>query len=304
MNLGKFIWGLIVVLIGLGFLLVNFNIVEASIFANVWRLWPIILVIIGLSILSNALSKWASIIINILLILAVIGSFLLLIFRPQVIDDRVGKNIGNENASNQDLITEIDPDAKSAEVNIITGAAELKLDGVTTKLLEANIKSNVTTASLSQSTATDKQSVQITANQFRFLSFRGINDWQVHLTDKLPLALSLQTGAISATLDLTNIMMQKLDVKSGASTYDIRFGDKIDLQTATVSAGASTIKLRVPKNVAVKITNDSGLSSNNFERQGLNKSDKVFTTDGYDQSAKKIEISLKTGASTLELDRY
>lgn len=302
MNFGKFVWGLIVILIGLGFLLVNFKIVDASNFANIWRLWPAILIVIGLAVLANALPRWVAIIVNILLILTILGSFALLVYQPQFFTKNLG--ISETNGATQNLSVDLKEQTKQAKIIIKNGAVRFNLDSKTSKLLEASVESNVTTASLSESSSPDSQTINLIANSFKTLGFNNRNSWDVHLSDKLPLEIQMETGAITADLDMSNLQVKNLDVKSGASTFDVRFSDKLDVQKATFSLGASTLRLHVPKGSGIKITNDSGLSSNNFEREGLSRSDKTYTSDNYNSASKKIEITLKTGASTLDLDRF
>ncbi len=290
------------VLIGLGFLLVNFNIVEASNFANIWRLWPAILILIGLSILATALPRWVAIILNILLILTLIGSFVLLIYQPQTIKNHLESS--DTQISDQNYISQLNPDAKQAKIIIKNGATRFDLDSNTSKLLEANIESNFASASIKDNFSGDLQTVSLTSTPFRTFNFNGRNNWNVHLSDKFPLDIEMETGATTADLDLSNLQIKNLDIESGASTFDVRFSDKLDLQKATFSLGASTLKLHVPKSSGIKIINDSGLSSNNFAKEGLSRSDKTYTSDNYDSSSKKIEFTLKTGASTLDLDRF
>lgn len=71
-----------------------------------------------------------------------------------------------------------------------------------------------------------------------------------------------------------------------------------------IQLGASDLTIRVPNSVGILIKADTGLSSNNFESEGLSKSDKEYKTPDYDKAAKKIEMELKIGASSIELERY
>lgn len=45
-------WGLFVTLLGIVFLIGNFR-PDLRIWANIWRLWPVVLIIAGLNILSR-----------------------------------------------------------------------------------------------------------------------------------------------------------------------------------------------------------------------------------------------------------
>jgi hypothetical protein len=109
---------------------------------------------------------------------------------------------------------------------------------------------------------------------------------------------------VDGRLDLSEVNLTNLTISSGASTYDIRLGEKADRLASEINIGASTVNIHLPKSLGLKITYQTGASSNNFTNQGLTKSDDIYQTDNFDSAAKKIEITFKAGASSIELDRY
>ena len=52
------IWGIILVLLGVGFLLENFDLLPWRLWDILWRLWPVILIIVGLDAIIDRRNSW------------------------------------------------------------------------------------------------------------------------------------------------------------------------------------------------------------------------------------------------------
>lgn len=69
-SINRIFWGLLLVVIGGLMLVDNFNIVQVD-WSNLWKLWPLIIISCGLSIL--AIRSWFWRILSILLVIATMG---------------------------------------------------------------------------------------------------------------------------------------------------------------------------------------------------------------------------------------
>ncbi|PLR89074.1 hypothetical protein [Bacillus sp. T33-2] len=86
------------------------------------------------------------------------------------------------------------------------------------------------------------------------------NDWNLALTDEIPIELQVNSGASDTQLDLQGMQLANLEVKAGVDDIEIDLrGDSkksfdVKLQ---MSVGESTIIL--PEDVGVKITSEKGI---------------------------------------------
>ncbi len=303
MRIGKLIWGLIVISIGLIFLLINYGVLSPTIWASIWKLWPLLLIVGGLSIISKSVNVVGQIIINVIVIITLIAALVWVIV-PNKYSYQGATNSFNKAISSQYIDETPSDQSKSLALTIKTGAAKLNIDGNTDRLVEGTIEGNYS-ADVSRTSENGQENIELATSAHNIMIFNRIkNDWNLSLTKNLPTKLEMNTGAIDSNLDLSEVNLTSLVVKSGASSYDIRLGDKADKTTGEISVGASSIKISVPKGSGIKLINNSGASSNNFSSQGLKKSDDQYVTDGYDQASKKIELTIKAGASSVELDRF
>lgn len=306
MNIGKFIWGIIVLVIGFIFLGVNFGFLNSSVWAQIWKLWPILIIVVGVSIISGAVAKWVQVVLSILVIIIVVGAIVLSIGPfEQVVTKKEGKwSWGTGGSIETKTISEsIDESADEASIEIKTGAADISINGGSKMLVEGTVKSNILVSEVQRKLQDKTDTLIISTSSVRPSFWGGKNSWDLSLSEDFPIKLTLETGAVDAKLNLAKTKITNFTVKSGASSYEIELGDKSDLIKGEVSIGASSLKLRVPKSTSLKITADTGVSSNNFSKEQLIKNDNVYETADFDKAAKKVEIELKTGASSIELER-
>jgi len=300
MNIGKFLWGLLIVLVGFVFIGINFGLIDSSIWNEIWRFWPVIIIIVGLSVVGRGLSKTGEMIFNIIIVVLAI-SLVVLAFNPKT---RAYLKTKSPQVETQAILENLNPETADASVLLSVGAGNIKLDGGSTQLIEGEVASNFSYPKISRSQSGKTQLVEINSQSKVNLPFGPKNEWDLVLNDKIPTKLELKTGAVDGKLDLSNTFISDLTIKSGASSYNILFGEKPGTLKSDIDLGASSLKLRVPKSVGLKIDMKSGVSSNNFTSRDLVKSGDVYKNSEYETATSKIDLILKTGASSVELERF
>ena len=126
-------------------------------------------------------------------------------------------------------------------------------------------------------------------------------NWQVHLTREIPLRLKIETGASEAHLDLRQLRVVDLDIDTGASSTDVWLPEAAGQTHVEIDAGAASVVLRVPENVAARIRTDVALSSVNVDRQRFPRSGKVYESPDYATAEHRIEIRAEGGVGSLTI---
>lgn len=293
--IGRLFWGLFFVVIGGLFLLQNMDIVDVN-FADAWKLWPLLIVLMGLSILSIRSVFW-----RITAVLAAVLSVGAIAAAALGYFPDSNKNVETSTVS----VSQENKGINNLELSIKTGAGDLRVtshDG--DEAVTATLESDVATLKESSSWSNDTQHVVLStdSNNLWWLgSFK--NDLNVSVSEHLPLTLDIDVGASSADLDLRNTYLSSLVIDTGASSLNARLGDRVDRVSVNIDAGASSVDVYAPKDSGVRINLDSGLSSTNFS--GLvDKGNGIWESPDYDAADKQIEISAKIGAGSLDLIRY
>lgn len=304
MNLGKLFWGLAFIVFGFLFLLVNYNVLDSSVFSQIWKLWPLVIVVMGFSILSKGSSRIVGIISGIVIAILVLAGLYIAIL--PTVQCTSGTCIIEPSAQTTIISEPIQEKAQKTEITLETGAGSLQVEGGSSLLVEGDIVNNTSEPKIVRSFEqnTDKVTISntFTKNMFWFKAFD--NNWNIKLNKELPLDLILKNGAVDAEIDLRNTNLKNLKIEGGASSLDITLPKPEERQRVEISAGASSINIKVPKNIALNIEVETGLSSNNFEERGLLKSNNIYKSNNYDQATKKIDLVIKAGASSITLNYY
>ncbi len=145
-------------------------------------------------------------------------------------------------------------DAKAADVKIVFGAGTLRLrpgeGDIGEDLLKADFLYNVD--ELKPVIEHDRRGDRLTVNLHpgtKGLSFDlgdGVrNEWDIHLSDRVPTYLNLDLGAASGRLDLGGLQLTDARIKIGAAEANVEWGQpnggRLDL--LDVDAGASSLEM-------------------------------------------------------------
>jgi len=308
MKFGRLVWGLIILIAGALLLGVNFGWWSPDIFLRLASLWPVLIILIGLSIILGHDNP----ILIVLTLIIILLSVILVIGKGNFIDGRFFES-GNVQTTSDIFNLPIIKELSKATFNVDVGAAELKIDKTDQK--DTLFNGNYTLSSFlspdkgmvvnyTDSEANIKISEDLKAGPFfRQSSSRRILN--LGITDRFPLDINIATGASKLDLDLSQLKVRDLSVDAGASSADIRFGTNESNVKASLDMGASSIRLRIPKDTGIKITLDGALISNNFDAMNLSRSEnKNYSSSGFESAINKITLAVKAGASSITLERY
>jgi uncharacterized membrane protein len=312
--------GIVLVLIGIAFLLNNFGYIDFH-WSNLFRLWPVFLVIAGVNmLLSGYREAWATIL-RIVVLIAGLGFIVFsnphnhdsspLVFNFN--NDRDNNDDDSDNDGNKADVKKnvvyVQPytaEAKQVRLNINGGATLYTLSDTTTDLFKADANEYYGHYNLSQ----DKDdSVQVL--NFDMRNHNNRFKWSSDMTNTADLKLNtapvwdinVKGGAAKLNFDLTRFKVKSVILSGGAASYSVKLGTKVPVTNVNVSAGVSEIEISVPKEAACDIVTSSGLSSSSFD--GFSKSgDNHYTVGNFGTAANKIYIHLKGGLAEFKVKRY
>jgi hypothetical protein len=301
----KYFWSLVFISIGVVLLGSGLGYWKASIVWQLWRFWPLIIIFAGLSLITYD-KKWGP-----LVMIAAVAISGFLIYDAVFSKNPMVIHLDSERESSQTVKKEISVDANndavSGRVKIDSAAVEINIGEKSEKFVSGQLSSNVFAPVVSDKTESGMQSVNISTKSNKsntWLWLEGIkNKLTLALTDKLPVELTVDSGASTLNLDLEQYILSALTVDAGASAIDIRLGEKVkNGAKIVVDAGASTIKISLPKGVGTRIKFDSGLTTKNLS--GFTENGSYYENESYKTSEKKIEIELKAGVSTIDVVQF
>jgi hypothetical protein len=292
-RIGRYFWGLLFILLGGLLLLQNLGVLDVHL-ADLWRLWPLLIIGIGLSVLS--LRGWLAALVVTLFTLGALAAVAFV---------AVGNWSSSSPRTTDTATVQKQSAVKQANIDIDAGAGKLRLKTAdSADIVQATLESNFANLRQTSTQDGDTQQVKLSLdNRERWWRGGFKNELHLSLSEQLPLRVRINAGASDIDADLEHAQLRAIDLQAGASSINLRLGDRMDNQDVTIDAGASSIRLQVPRDAGVRLRMEGGLSSKDL--QDLREvSSGVFETDNFNTAQHKIFIVIKAGLSGVHLSRY
>ena len=139
-----------------------------------------------------------------------------------------------------------------------------------------------------------------------FNSYNIKNEWNLELTDNVPMNLSVDSGVSSTELDLQGLMLEKLDINAGVGDLYVDLGgDAWENSFETnITTGVGEATVILPSEVGVKIKSEKGLGTSNvvgFISQG----EGVYVNEAYEDADVILTVNTEMGVGdiTFKLDK-
>jgi hypothetical protein len=308
---GLLFWGLALVTGGAVALAAQQGYIDKDLLAGAWRLWPLILIAIGVSIL---VARTPFAIVGTILAALVVGAAGGALIA-------VGPGVAACGGAQ--------PSSLSTETGRFGEAAEVTLDFSCGSLVVG------TTDGDQWSVASGRQGgdpAGITAGSDRLHVESSRNDrwWgggRQHWIVGLPMqtsyqlnvapnaadttidlgggrftSVSLSPNAGSVRLDLTDAEVDELDVSLNAGSAVFLIGKGLSMD-ASMSVNAGSIEVCTEEGVALQVTVDANVAfSTNLDESGLDQAGDTWSTPGYADAADQVQIALEGNAASFILN--
>jgi hypothetical protein len=193
--------------------------------------------------------------------------------------------------------------AKSVHVNLNMKAGELKVGGGATNLLEAEFSYNVPEwkPEVKYEVSGSVGNLEVEQPGPGSSTSNTRNDWDLHLSGKTPMEMTVNMGAGRATLALSGMALSRLELNMGAgeTTVDLTGDWKKDL-SAQIHGGVGRATIRLPKDVGVHVVAQGGLgriNASDFQKQG-----DAYVNDQYGKSTVTLRIEVEGGVGEINLE--
>jgi hypothetical protein len=300
MKFKNLFWGIVLILLGVLYLLKQFDVIYFN-WRDIIALWPLILVLWGISILPvKSLYKFIASLVAILVMV-------LLIYNNPGRWHRGWIWIGDwdrgeriERNKSESLIDS----AGQALLELDAAAGSYVIEGTTEKLVDFRHIGDSGTYYMSTTLEDDLQHVRIgpESKRNRFGMYRS-HEVEIKLNDALEWELDIDAGAADVWLDLSPFIVNKLTVDGGATSIEIKLGNLAENAFVDIETGVSSVKIMVPEEVACEVDTDSFLVSK--ELPGFDKvSKKTYVSPNYASAEKNITIRFNSAISNLKVIRY
>ena len=314
MKANKLIKGLILLLIGIILLANTLQILDWTVWSNIFKLWPLLVVCLGLSLIfrGRSLSFLGPLIIFLGIIVGVGASYMGINF-----EGIEGEMLREAKTLNREIVIEVEkiPETEAAletgqyseieraSIELDLDVGKLTLGGSTSLLYEFNAQYRYKEFEPFEKFSLTGKEADIVIYHSpitkKWISHHVRNDWQLKLNNQIIYELSAKTGAIDTDFNLSGFKVEKLTIKGGVSNINLvlpQYDSEI-----MIDSGVSNIKIAIPKNVGATVNIDSGISAKDLDVNHFIKKDDGYISNNYDYAKFKTEIEIDCGVSNIEV---
>jgi hypothetical protein len=303
---GAVVWPLVLIFLGGVFLLQNLGYLPPNFWVNLWKLWPLVLVLVGIELLLAHRVPWVA--------LAGLAAIVLILGAVATQTNLPASDSAPQSTSS--VHTDLGG-ASQAAVTVRFGAGQLNVGPIEqprpNELASMTYEGPPDLAPVPRYAPVgggigqlEYQSSGRGGPGIPFVNGRGGSSahMDLNLAPNVPItSFVVQTGATDARLDLSTLRVSAIDMSIGAATTWVRFPEAAGTTTAHISGGASTITLEVPQGVAAQIRHRGGLSTVNVDQNRFPLvSDGLYRSTDYDTAPNKVDINLETGVTTIQVN--
>jgi len=263
MKFRNIFWGVILIFIGVLFILQNLHLIHFD-WMNLWRLWPVVLVLWGVSILPA--NSW----IKLVLTLVILGaSIFFMVDQTSHWDDYQSRTEWWDDWDKEDKTTidqyfDVPFEDSVSEATLVLDAAAgaFLINETTDQLLEFDKRGSWNNYSYLVKKLDDKTEIMIEpeGRNIKIRKGNNKNDINISLNDYPVWEINMDVGASAMDIDLTPYKVKMLDIDGGAAAFEIRLGDKYPETHVSIDAGASSIEIKIPETSGCDLQTSSVLS--------------------------------------------
>lgn len=303
------------------FLLNNFGLLPWDIWSNLWRFWPVFLILFGLQIVLGR-NWFAQLVISILGILAIVvillvasfsnndvGRFLMERF-PQVQWQELGISTADQERTKQITISQLQyPDVRERQLGVRIGSATVHIDEGTDSAhldLVARYQANQGEPEVKVSSSGGVLRLDVEArSRHGFMMWGAAPECDLSLgMSEIPTGISIDLGSGEGELRLDRQRVGRLDIDLGSGSLQARLGTaSVPSSRTIIKIGSGDLELEVPQGVGVRINHQIGSGQLRFENNNLEREGE-FKTQNYDSSGVKWDLDIDIGSGHVSLKTY
>jgi hypothetical protein len=308
MNIGRIRNGAILISAGVVLLLNTMDYLSWSVWFRILSLWPVILVAIGIELLFKKTHlSFLTLISPLLFFAAILG--------PAFVFDSYLGVIG-KTSQTYHFSEDLDSALTEASLAVRLNTGDLVVSSGTDKLITAELDyfdreplvshnaSGMDSSAVLKIRDRERRGLEWNFRKGRFRGAWDRKNWEIRLTDRIPIDLTVYVKTGDADLDLSGLKLRILDLETRTSDAKVRIGNLVDEVSARIESRASKLSISLPKDMALRIENHSNLSSASFSWFTLKETDDGYETPDFDQASRKLTLYLEGSLTRLKISRH
>lgn len=270
---------------------------------NLWRLWPVVLVLWGISVLP------VKDIIKVVLVLLVLGASVTYMMNNTVRwnEDDFEITFNDDDCDyrsiEQEFTIPFEDTVDNANLEMEIAAGKYTLTDDSYNLLDFEKSGTVADHKYTITQLDNSVDIDIYMEDEFNIKKNSHNRVTMSLNPYPIWDMRYEVGAADLEMDFSNLKIENLDIEGGAASIVVKLGDAHYLTNVKIESGASSIKIKVPEESGCDLNISAVLSGKSIS--GFKKVDHGhYQTENFDEAANKIYVDVETAVSSYSIIRY
>lgn len=316
---GYFVPAFILIFLGIVFLANNLGLIPWYVWGELWRFWPVFLILLGFQFLLGR-SLIARIIMGLLTIAIILGLlFYALAYAGLLTGDHfapINRFVPRASVTQQQDHMVVGSDTvasvSSRLLRIDSGLGKIILaenDSDDYFTLDASYPNSFTKPTIDTDVNNDVLTINVDVQEeggFRGMPHMGSGmNYQASIgRPTVPTDLQVQVGAGSAEGTFNELILNDLAISVGMGSAEFSLNSQaIPKENTTLDVGMGSIDLEIPEDVGLKVSYSVGLGSVNIDGENF-RGDGSYTSDNFDKATKKLTLSTRVGTGSISISRH
>jgi hypothetical protein len=259
---------------------------------NVLRLWPLLLVLIGLQIILRNV-RWGGIV-SLILTVALMALIVVFALTGSREDALSGQTLNYPIAGIKSAIVRMDVGVGQLEITPLRSAGNL---------YEARIDydSERTTLLHDVQVAGNEANVHLKSSQAGggIFGWNADEAWRVALSPDVSIRLDIHTGVNRADIDLTSLKLSRLGLDVGVGQTQVVLSGEGSYR-ATINGGVGSLVVEIPQGTEARIRLNTGVGAVKVDDRFIHEG-KYYTSEGYERAKEKLDIDISGGVGSITI---
>lgn len=289
----SFFWPAVLILIGTFALLVNAGVISSDRLGLLADLWPVILIVIGLELLSRrALPGQSGDVAAVLIVLLAAGGAIAYV----ALAPNPGTTHTLDSSAAVGSLDHASLEIDAGSANVTVGGDKAVVNS--SDLYQAHITYSGPKPQVSFDRSSGRLKISQSSSGFAFQSRRFTVDVQIN--SNVQWKITSNGGASTETFNLGGVPVGSMDINTGASREDITLGTPSGVVPITINGGALTVHIHRPPGSGASAAVSGGAVSLDFDGRQHHAIGNVQDSAGSGTDMYRIEVD--GGACTMTVD--
>jgi hypothetical protein len=280
------IWGIFLLFLGIVFLLQSLNILPWALWGTLWHFWPVLIITIGLGFLLVRFNVWLVSLLTLSLLGACLG-IAIWQYEPSSLVGQSTKSYSEPLDGLERAQIEINFTAGSLTVSSLpTGS--LNFVEADSKVKNGNKDMRVDFRRQDNEGRLYLSKEQVNSPFWN----EDDNRLQVRLTRNIPLTLNIKSTASDNELDLSELKVTELRLDVDAGNCKVTIPSSASITYAYIDVAVANLEVTIPEGVAAKFKSDVNLGNLQIDESCFPKKGDYYMSRDFESAENRVELEI------------